>query len=101
MVVIRLVESNVVLSVDAEVTRVDVVALHHHLEDLWLMHFALFHEVDNFVLDHDCVVCIVLNLDLELILKLSLLCHNLFGFSRLSKILIVFGKEVHFTDMCP
>jgi len=61
-------EPDVVLSVDSEVTRVDVVALHHHLEDLWLVDSALLHEIDDLILHHDGMVNIVVQLHLNFIL---------------------------------
>ena len=51
-VVVGLIEPDIVLCVDHVVARVDVVALQHLLEDLWLVHGAFLHEVDDLVLNH-------------------------------------------------
>lgn len=43
----------------------------------------------------------VFDLHLELVLKLTLLGHNLLGLGWLSEILVVFGKKMHFADVGP
>lgn len=101
MVVVGLVEPDVVLCADGEVTGIDVVTLHYHFENLWLVDLTFLHEVDDFILDHNSVIDEVLDLNLELVLKLSLLGHDLLVFSWLCEVLIVLGKEMHFTDVSP
>lgn len=50
VILVWLCESDVVLRVDREVARVDVIPLQHHLKDLWLMNGAFLHEADDLVL---------------------------------------------------
>jgi len=99
--VVGLVESDRVVSVDREVSGVDVVALEHHLEDLWLVHSALLHEVYDLVLHDDCMVNVVIQLHLDLILKLAALVKWLLVLNWLSEVLVVLGQEVHFADVGP
>ncbi len=53
VVVTWFVEPEVMLSVDYEVTCVDVVSLENHFKYFWMMNSALFHEVDDFILNND------------------------------------------------
>ncbi len=60
VIVIRFVESNIILCINNEITGIDVVALKYHLEDLWLMNSALLHKVNNLILNNNSVVDIVI-----------------------------------------
>lgn len=53
--------------VDLKVRGVDVVAFHYHLEDFWLVHCALLHEVYDLVLHRYGVVYIIVQLNLKLV----------------------------------
>ena len=101
VIVVGLVESEIVLSVDDEVRCVNVVALNDHLKDLRLMHGALLHKVDDLVLDHHSVVHIVIQLHLHFILQLSCLVQELLVFNWFSEILVVLSEEVEFADVRP
>lgn len=101
VVVVWLLEAHVVRSVDGEVGAVDVVTLHNHLENFWLMHNSLLHEVNDFVLDCDGVVHIMVKLHLQFVLKLSILLQELFVVNWFSEVLIIFGEQVHFTVCDP
>lgn len=59
MIVIGLIESNVVLSVDYIVTGVNVVSFQHHVKYFRLMDSAFLHEVHNLVLNHNSMICVV------------------------------------------
>ena len=56
---IRLIESDIMLSIYDEITCINVVSLYHHFKHLWLMNFAFFHKVDDFILDSYRMVHIV------------------------------------------
>lgn len=71
VIVIGLVESDIVLSVDNEVGGVNVVTLHDHLEDLWLMDGTLLHKVDNLILNHNCMINVVIELNLNFVFQLT------------------------------
>ena len=50
--------------VDFEITGIDIVTLHYHLEYFWLVNCSFFHKVDDFVLDSDRMIHIVIKLNL-------------------------------------
>ena len=97
----RLIVSLIVFSVDNEVTCVNVVAFDHHLKDLWLVHNALLHEVHNLVLHQLLMVHIVVQLHLQLILKLTILLQEVFFFHWVCELLVVFSQQVHLAVVCP
>lgn len=98
---VRLVESDTMICVYAEVTCIDVVSFHNHLEDLRLIYCALLHEVYDLVLNNNCMIHVVIKLNLQLVLQLADLIKELLLFHWLREIFIVFGQEVHFTDVSP
>jgi hypothetical protein len=71
VVVARLIEPDVVLSVDNEVTCIDVVPLYHLLEQLWLVDCTFLHEVYGFILHNYSMVNVVIELYLQLVLQLT------------------------------
>ena len=101
VIVIGLVESDIVLSVDNEVGGVNVEALHDHLEDLGLMHSTFLHKVDNLVLHHYCVIHVVIELNLHLVLELSLFVQELFVLDWLREVFVVLCEQVELADVCP
>ena len=90
-----------VVCVDDEVRCIYIVAFEDHLEYLWLMDSTLLHEIDDLVLDSDCMVDIVIKLNLNFILKLTGFCEEIFIFYWISKVLVIFCQEIELTDMCP
>ncbi len=70
-VVVWLVEAQGLSSVHNEVRCVNVITLHHHLENFRLMNRAFFHELDALVLHSDRVVHIVVKLNFELVFELA------------------------------
>jgi len=55
-----LVESDVIFCIDNEVTGIDVIALKNHFEYFWVVDSALFHEVNDFILNNNCMINIVI-----------------------------------------
>ena len=74
VIVSWLVESDIIFCVNNEVTSINVIALEYHIEYFWVMNSTLFHKVNNFILDNNGVINIVIELNLDLILELTLLC---------------------------
>ena len=101
VVVAWLVEPNVVFSVDHEVTSVDVVSLENHFKYFWLVDDALLHEVDDFILNNDRMINVVVELNLHLVLQLACLVHEIFVLSWLCKFFVVLSKEVELTNVSP
>ena len=101
MIVVGLVESDTVISIDNEVAGVYVVALEYHIEYLWLVNSALLHEVDSLVLHNNSVVNVVIELNLHFVLQLSCLVQKFFTFDWLCEIKIVLGQQVELADMSP
>lgn len=101
VVVVGLVESDGVISVDGEVSGVNVVSLHDPFKDLGLMNSALLHEVDSLVLHHHGVVDVVVQLHLQLILELTSLVEELLVFNWLSKVFVVLSQQVELADVGP
>lgn len=101
MVVAWLAESDVVLSVDNEIAGVDVVSLKDLFEDFGLVHSALFHEVNDFILYDDCMVNVVVKLNLHFVLKLSCLVHEVLILNWVSKVFVVLSQEVEFANVSP
>jgi hypothetical protein len=101
VIVIWLVESDVVLCIDTEIAGINVVSLHHLLENLWLMHSTLLHEVYDFILYHYGMVNVVVELYLNLILELPCLVEELFVLDWLSKVFVVLSQQVELADVCP
>jgi len=100
-VLVWLVETKCFLSVDGEVARVNIVALHDHLEDFGLMNSTLLHEVDDLILDCDGVINVVVKLHLKLVLKLSVFLEEVFVVDGISKVFIIFSKEIHLAVVGP
>jgi len=101
VVVVGLVESDVVFGVNNEVRSVNVVALENHIEDFWLMHSALLHEVYYFILDHYGMIDVIIELDLQFILQLAGLCEELLVFDGIREVLVVLCEKVEFANVCP
>ena len=89
------------MSVDGKVARVNIVALHNHLEYFGLMNSTLFHEVDDLILDCDGVVNVVVKLHLKLVLKLSVFLEEVFVIDGISKVFIIFSEEIHLAVVGP
>lgn len=89
------------LRVDLEITRINVVALHDHFEDFRLMHRALLHEVQNLILNCDCLVHVVLYLRLQLILELAILLQELLILHWVGKVLVVLRQQVQLAVVDP
>jgi len=62
---------------------------------------ALLHEVYGLVLYDDCVVNIVVELNLKLILQLPSFVKELLILNWLGKVFVILSKQVELTDMCP
>lgn len=101
MIVVRLVESDVVLCIDDEITGINIVTLKNHFKDFGLMHCSFLHEVNNFILDYDCMINVVIKLNLYFVLKLTLLAHEVLFLNWICEVFIIFGKKVEFTDVSP
>lgn len=100
-VFVGLCEAQSLLCVDDEVGGVNVVALHHHVENLRLVHRAFLHELDHLVLHCDCVVNVVIKLDLELVLELAVFLEEVFIVDGIGEVLIVLSQQVHLAVVCP
>jgi len=96
-----LMESNRVVSVDYEVGGIDIVAFKHHLEDLWLMHGTLLHELNNLILLSNCVIDVVVELGLHLVFELSSLCQEVLVLCWDGKVFSILSEKVELTDMSP
>jgi len=81
-----------VVGVDREVSGVDVVSLEDHLQNFRLMHGTFLHQVQNLVLLSNRVVDVVVQLELHLVLKLSVLLQRGFLLHWVSKVLVIFGQ---------
>ena len=90
-----------VVSVDGEVTSVDVVSLEDLLEYLRLVDSAFLHKVDDLILLDDGMLCVVVKLALDLVLELSTLLKELLVLNRISKVLVIFSEEVGLIDVSP
>ena len=101
IVFVWFVETHGLGSVDDEVRCVNVVTLHDHLENLGLVHCTLFHEVNDLILYCDCVINIVVQLDLQLILQLSILLQEVLIINGISKVLIILRQQVHLAIVGP
>ena len=95
------IESDVVFRVDNEVTRIDIITFKHHFEYFWLVHCSLLHEVDNFILNHDCMIDVIIQLHLHFILKLTILLQEVFIINWICEIFIILGQEVEFANVSP
>ncbi len=62
---------------------------------------ALLHEVYGLVLYDDCVVDIVVELNLKLILQLPSFVKEFLILNWLGKVFVILSKQVELTDMCP
>jgi len=89
VVVVWLVESDVVFSVNNEVGSVNVIALNNHFKDLRLMNSTFFHEVNSLVLHHNSVIHIVIELNLHLVLKLTSFVQEFLIFNGISKVFVI------------
>ena len=94
-------EAQRLLCVDDEVARVDVVAFQDHFEYLGLVHSAFLHERDDLVLHSDGMVDIVIELNLHLILQLSVLLEEVFVIDWVRKVLVIFREQVDLTVVGP
>jgi len=100
-VFVGLVEAHSLGCVDDKIASVDVVALEDVLEDLRLVHGALFHEANDLVLDHDGVIDIVIQLDLHLVLELAVLAKELLVVDGVRKVVVVLRQQVNFAVGSP
>ena len=91
---VRLVEAHSLSCVDRKVARVNVVALHHHFENLRLVHRSFFHKADDLVLDHDCMIDVVVELNCHLVLQLTILAEEVLVIDRVSKVTLVLRQKV-------
>ena len=89
------------MCVDDEVGGVNVVALHDHLENFRLVHRALLHELDHLVLHCDCMVNVVVKLDLELVLELSVFLEEVFIVDGIGEVLVILSQQVHLAVVGP
>lgn len=80
------------VGVDREVSRVDVVALEHHLQNLRLVHGTFLHQVQDLILLSDGVVHVVVKLELHLVLELPVLLERLLVLGGIGEILVVLGQ---------
>ena len=80
------------VGVHREVSRVNVVALEHHLQNLRLMDGTFLHKVQNLILLSDGVVHVVVKLELHLVLELPVLLERLLVLSGISKVLVILGQ---------
>jgi hypothetical protein len=81
-----------VVGVHREVSRVNVVALEHHLQNLRLMDGTFLHKVQNLILLSDGVVHVVVKLELHLVLELPVLLERLLVLGGISKVLVILGQ---------
>lgn len=100
-VLVGLIEAHGLSGVDSEVARVDIVALHDHIEDFRLMNSAFFHEVDHLILNCKSMVNIVIQLDLELVFELTVLLQEGLVVYGIGKVHVVFSEQVHLTVVGP
>lgn len=101
VVVVWFIESNRVVSVDNEIASIDVVTLEYHFEYLRLMHSAFLHEIYDFILHHDSVINIVIELDLHFVLELTSLIEELLVFHWLCKVLVVLSEKIELANVGP
>lgn len=101
MVVVRFIESDIVLSINDIVACVDIVSLEDHFKDFRLVHGSFLHEVDDFILNNDGVVNIVIQLNLNLVFHLTLLCKEILFLNWFCEIFVVFCEQVEFANMGP
>ena len=94
-------EAQVVLSIDGEVARINVVSLEYLLKDFRLVHIALSHEADYLILDCDRVIDVVVKLYLNFVLQLSLASHEIFFFDIFHEIFATLGEQVEVTNVRP
>ena len=80
------------VGVHREVSRVNVVALEHHLQNLRLMDGTFLHKVQNLILLSDGVVHVVIKLELHLVLELPVLLERLLVLGGIGEILVVLGQ---------
>lgn len=101
-VVVRwLVETDRVVGVDREVTRVNIVAFEHHFKNFWLVHGALLHETYHFVLLSDGLFHIVFELNLDFILNLTSLGEEVLILWWEREVLAVLRQQVELADVRP
>lgn len=93
--------SDRVIGVDNKVGSINIVSFKGHLEHLWLMHCSFLHEEDNFILDYDRLIDIVIKLYLSLILELTSLVEEVLIIDWISEVLTIFGNEVELSDISP
>lgn len=65
------------------------------------MHGSLLHQVEDLVLHCDSVVDIVVELELHLVLELSILLQRLFVFDWVSEVLVILSKQVQLINVAP
>ena len=89
------------ICIDGKVTSVNIVTFEYHLEDFWLVHGALLHEVQDFVLLSDGMINIVIELDLHFVLELTVLLQWLLLLNRIGEILVVFRDQMKLINVGP
>lgn len=96
-----LTETHRVISVDCEVTCINVVALEDHFEDLWLVDCAFLHETDDLVLLGDGLLDVVVQLHLDFVLDLAGLVEEVFVFWWVREVLSILSQQVELADVGP
>ena len=91
---VGLVEAHSLSCVDREVASVNVVTFHDHFENFRLVDSAFFHKADDLVLHHHSVINIVVKLNCDLVLELTILAQEVFFVDRVSKVLLVLSQKV-------
>ena len=87
--------------VNCEVAGVNIVSFHYHLKDLGLVNGALFHKLNALVLHCDRMVHIVIQLDLNLVLQLSVLPHEIWVFVGVGEVMTILSEEADLAVVCP
>jgi len=64
------------------------------------MYSTLLHEIDDFILYSNCMINVIVQLNLNFVLELSIFLKELLVID-LSKVLVVFSEQMHLTDVCP
>lgn len=96
-----LVETDRVVGVDREITRVNVVAFEHHFKNFWLVHSTLLHETYHFVLLRDGLFYIVFELNLDFVLNLTGLGEEILVLGWVREVLAILRQQMELADVRP
>ena len=96
-----LVETDRVVGVDREITRVNVVAFEHHFKNFWLVHCALLHKTYHFVLLRDGLLHVVIELNLDFVLNLTRLGEEVLVLWWEGEVLAILSQQVELADVRP